>query len=120
MANHYTEIAREANLSPMCCGNCGKKIDAGQPLADFFDLILRAIGRGEEVMVPNFGVFRGRLLKGRKLSKGCEEMTGATAFPDTLIIRFHQSLRAREKLRKYNEDFKRKSTTKAKKGKKET
>ena len=68
-------------------------------LERLFELIIARCANGETVRIKNFGTFKMRMMKGRILKSPLME-GGEIEFPDTQVLRFHQSTVAKEMLNK--------------------
>lgn len=96
------EIAREACLNPVTIddgvyNSRGKNLDTTEQLERLFELIIEKCAEGDTVRIKNFGTFKMRTMKGRTL-KSPLMPDGEVTFPDTQVLRFHQSTVAKEKL----------------------
>lgn len=91
------DVAREAGLNPAEDKKTGKKLNTSEALEDFFNLIIKKCSEGQTVRIKNFGTFRMRTMKGRTLKSPLME-GGEISFPDTQVLRFHQSGIAKGKL----------------------
>ena len=119
-----SDIAKEAGLNPAKIPEDAdlkrlKNLDTSIPLEDFFNLIIAKCAAGETVRIKNFGTFRMRTMKGRTLKSPLME-GGEISFPDTQVLRFHQSQVAKGKLNELapaDEAPAKKATKKASKGK---
>jgi len=96
------DIAKEAGLNPYKPDPTQdlsrvKNLDTTKELEDFFNLILKKCAEGETVRIKNFGTFRMKTMKGRTLKSPLME-GGQITFPDTQVLRFHQSAVAKQSL----------------------
>lgn len=97
-----SDIAKEAGLNPVRIPPDAdkarlKNLDTSIPLEEFFNLIIAKCAAGETVRIKNFGTFKMRTMKGRTLKSPLME-GGEISFPDTQVLRFHQSQVAKGKL----------------------
>lgn len=98
------DIAKEAGLNPVKIPEEAdtkrlKNLDTTIPLEDFFSLIIAKCAAGETVRIKNFGTFKMKTMKGRTLTSPLME-GGEISFPDTQVLRFHQSAVAKGQLNK--------------------
>lgn len=69
-----------------------------------FDAILKRVSRGEPVNVRNFGTFEAKMFKGRELNTPL--MKEQIIFPDQLVLRFKQSVTAKQQINSMSKDYK--------------
>ena len=110
--SRIVNIAKEVGLHPVTCSHCGKATNTDSAIDAFFLAILEHIRNGEEVHVKNFGVFRPQMLKGRILSSPLVNVDG---FKDSMVLRFRQSLKAKDVLNRKRPPKKGKGKAKGKK-----
>jgi nucleoid DNA-binding protein len=106
------DVAREAGANPIKCGSCFKSNDTSKVLSALFGVILKRVAAGEVVRIAGFGVFRARKFKGRTLHSPILE-TGEISFPDSLVLRFHQSVVAKRRLNEFASHLEGKKSKKA-------
>jgi len=97
MAN-LNDIAGDVGLQTIQC-QCGQKIDGTKALESMFNRIIAICRSGGEVRIKNFGIFKAKVLKGRKVRSPVLD-EGQARFEDALVLRFHQSSGGKEKLNK--------------------
>ena len=90
------EVAKESGVNPVECSHCGRKTYTDRVLSRFFQVILDRVAKGETVHIKNFGTFEAKELKGRKYKKPLNNRTDG--FEDQLVLRFRQSLNAKNYL----------------------
>jgi len=66
------------------------------------NVILERIAIGETISIKRFGVFSSTISKGRKLKSPLLK-NGEVSYDDSLVIRFRQSLKAKELVNAYHE-----------------
>jgi len=89
------KAAKEAGVDQVICPHCGSKFSTAETIRRFFTSILELLRRGERVSVPDFGIFKAIIWKGR--SHSTPIIPGGTlTFSDTWILKFKQSKKARE------------------------
>lgn len=95
------DIAREAGITHVVCPHCGRKFDAIAVVFEFFNQLLASVMEGKEVKVLGFGTFCVQKLKGRMMKTPL--VAKGTKFKDTLILRFHQSVKVKQLLNQKEE-----------------
>lgn len=113
------DIAKEAGLNPVKVTEevkegRRKNVDTTEQLEKLFELIIQRCSEGETVRIKNFGTFRMRTMKGRTLKSPLME-GGQITFPDTQVLRFHQSTVAKKLLNELSPAVKSDGEKKAKK-----
>ena len=88
------DLAKTSGLSPVTCPHCGKPFQVTQALRALWDNILRAVDGGKRVLIPNFGVFVAKLLKGHAVSTPL--VPDVSGYDDVHALRFRQSKHTRD------------------------
>lgn len=101
---NLTDIAAEVGLATIRCA-CGRRMKGRQALEAFFNRIIEECRDGGEVRIKNFGTFTARLHRGRKVHSPAVAQGLEVEFNDSLVLRFHQSIGAKQRLNP-NEDSK--------------
>lgn len=84
------QVARDVGLESIRCPSCGKKINGMETLFNFFARVVQLCQTGVDVRIKNFGTFKAKKLKGRKIESSALD-NGKAEFSDQLVLRFHQS-----------------------------
>ena len=92
-----TKAAKESGADQVICPHCNSKFATQDLIKLFFRGVLMLLRRGERVTVPNFGIFKAQLLKGRTHATPIMA-EGKVSFGDTWVLRFKQSRGARDYL----------------------
>lgn len=79
------DVAREAGLKP-------------EIVANAFEAILAAVSRGEKVRIKGIGTFERKLYKGRTLVTPAVNEGEPIKYPDSYVLKFHQSQLAKRRL----------------------
>ncbi len=79
------DVAREAGLKP-------------EIVANLFEAILASVSRGEKVRIKGIGTFERKLYKGRTLVTPAVNDGKAIKYPDSYVLKFHQSQLAKRRI----------------------
>lgn len=79
------DVAREAGLKP-------------EIVANLFEAILASVSRGEKVRIKGIGTFERKLYKGRTLVTPAVNEGKAIKYPDSYVLKFHQSQLAKRRI----------------------
>ena len=88
------DIAKQAGLNPVICGECSNKIKTKDPIEAFFQILLDEVREGKRVIIPGLGTFSTRLMKGRTVESPALP-GGKATFGDQIILRFRPAEHAR-------------------------
>lgn len=113
------DIAKQAGLNPVICGECSNKIKTKDPIEAFFQILLDEVGDGKRVIIPGLGTFSTRLMKGRTVESPALP-GGKATFGDQTILRFRPSEHARRFLNPDKEEAKEAKATADKASKKKS
>lgn len=79
------DVAREAGLKP-------------ELVANIFEAILASVSRGDKVRIKGIGTFERKLYKGRTLVTPAVNEGKAIKYPDSYVLKFHQSQLAKRRI----------------------
>jgi len=96
VTKNLRDMAAELGLKNLK-GTHGGKIDGVKLLEEFFGHILKTVKNGEAVRIKNFGTFSAKVYKGRTINSPVIP-EGKREFSDNLVLRFHQSSGAKQRL----------------------